>query len=135
MDLALVMDDVAERLRSIQEFLSVHARPPDGVTAPCAVVAYPETLTFDETYGRGMDRMTLPVVVVVGKPSTAAARESMARFCNGTGPSSVKEVLESGIYTAFDELRVTEVDFDVITVGTSDYLAASFGLDIVGQGS
>lgn len=134
-DLALVMDELAERLRKIPDLTTVYARPPDSVTVPSAVVAYPDSLDFDATYGRGMDRMSLPVVLVVGKPSTAAAREKLAKFCNATGPSSVKEVLESGVYSTFDDLRVTSVDFDVITVGTSDYLAAAFNLDIAGQGS
>jgi hypothetical protein len=53
---------------------------------------------------------------------------------NPSGASSVKQVLESGTYTAFDELRVTSVEFDVVSIANTDYLAAMFDLDITGSG-
>jgi hypothetical protein len=134
MDLADVMDALAARLDTI-DGLRVHAHPPGTVTPPAAVVAYPEAVTFDATYGRGMDRMTLPVVVVVGKASDRTARDQLGAYADGSGPKSVKAVVESGTYTAFDTVRVMSVEFDVIAIGGTDYLAAMFDLDISGPGS
>lgn len=134
MDLADVMDEVAARLGTIAG-LRVHAHPPGSVTPPAAVVSYPDTYTFDETYGRGMDRMTLPVVVVVGKASDRAARDQLGVYVDGSGAASVKQVLESGTYTAFHTVRVVGAEFDVVTIAAVDYLAATFDLDIAGSGS
>jgi hypothetical protein len=134
MDLADVMDAVANRLDTITS-LRVHAYPPGTVTPPAAVVSYPETVAFDETYGRGMDQMTVPVVLVVGKVSDRAARDALGAYCDGSGSASVKAVLESGTYTAFSTLRVTDIDFDTVTIGGTDYIAALFSLDITGSGS
>lgn len=133
MDLAVVMDAVGDRLDTIPN-LRVHRYPPGSVTPPAAVVAYPDTYTFDQTYGRGMDVMTLPVVLVVGKVTDRSARNQLGAYVNGSGTKSVKQVLESGTYTAFDTVTVTKVEFDVVTIAGTDYLAATFDLDISGAG-
>lgn len=134
MDLADVMDEVASRLDTITG-LRCFAYPPGTVNPPAAVVSYPDTYTYDETYGRGSDRLSLPVVVVVGKVSDRSARDQIGAYVDGSGARSVKAVLESGTYTAFDELRVVSVEFDVVTIGGTDYMAALFTLDILGSGS
>jgi len=134
MDLGLVMDEVAGRLATISG-LRVFAYPPPTLAPPAAIVSYPESLTFDATYGRGMDRMRLPVVAVVGKPSDRSTRDHLAAYCNGSGPQSIKAALEVGLYTSFDTLRVESIDFDVVGIAGVDYMAAILTLDITGQGS
>lgn len=134
MDLADVMDEVAALLDTIPG-LRVHAFPGQAVTPPAAVVSYPDEIVFDATYGRGMDRLTLPVVVVVGKPNDRAARAALAGYCNGSGASSVKTVLENSTPTSFDTLRVVRVEFDTVTIAGTDYLAALFETDIAGSGA
>jgi hypothetical protein len=133
-NLADVMDDLATQLDTIAG-LRVHAHPPGKITPPAAVVTYPETYDFDQTYARGMDRLELPVVVLVGKVSARASRDDLARFCDGSGADSVKAVLEAGTYTAFDTVRVTKAEFDIIAIASVEYLAATFTVDITGSGA
>lgn len=135
MNLAEVMQAVADRLDTIAG-LRVFGYPPDVVPPPAAVVTYPDTYTYDATYGRGMDRIEdLAVVVLVGKVSDRASRDKIAQWSDGSGATSIKAVLESGTYTAFDTIRVTQVVFDVVAVGAVEHLAATFTLDIAGQGA
>lgn len=134
MDLAQVMQEIADRLDTI-EGLRCFGYPAPKVSPPAAIVSYPETLTFDATYGRGMDRLTLPVVLVVGKVSDRRTRENLAGYCAGSGAASVKAVIESGTYAAFDTVRVTGIQFDVVTLAGTDYMGAVFDLDIAGQGA
>jgi hypothetical protein len=135
MDLANVMDEIGDQLDTI-DGLRVYRYPPDNVAVPAAVVAYPEDYEFDSTYARGMDRITnLPVVVMVGKVSDRASRDRISAYANGAGAKSVKAVIESGIYTAFDTVRVQMVEFDIVQMANVEYLAATFSLDIAGQGS
>lgn len=129
-----MMDELGDRLDQV-DGLRVYRWPPSSVSVPAAVVSYPDLIDFDGAYTRGMDRMTLPVVVLVGKPSDRGARDVIARYCDGSGPASVKQLLDGGGWTAMDSVRVTQVEFTVVTVGTTDYLAATFELDIVGQGA
>lgn len=136
MDLADVMDQIATQADAI-EGLRVHSSPmpPGDITPPALVVSFPESVTFDETYGRGTDRMSLPLVVVVGNPTERQTRDLVVKYCAGSGASSIKQVLESGAYSAFDLLRVEGIEFDAVSIGGVDYLAAIFTLDIIGPGS
>lgn len=134
MNLADVMSQIASRLDTI-DGLRVFAYPPDSLQPPAAVVSYPESISFDSTYARGMDRMTLPVVAVVGRVPDRNTATAIAAYANGSGSSSFKYVLETGAYSAFHTVTVTSVEFDVVTIAGTDYMAALFDLDIVGSGS
>jgi len=134
-NLADVMDQVADRLQTIPG-LRTYAYPVASITPPAAIVAYPtEAIAYDATYGRGSDRFELPVVVMVGKASERAARDALGAYVDGSGPRSVKAVVEAGEYTAFHTIRVTEALVDVVTMAAVDYLAATFSLDIAGSGA
>lgn len=134
MNLANVMQAISDRLDTI-DGLRCFGYPEASLTPPGAVVLYPEKLDFDETYVRGMDRISLPVLLVVGKVSERSARDQLGAYCNGSGTSSVKQVLETGAYSEFDVVTVVDVTFDVATLAGTDYLAAIFNLDIAGHGS
>lgn len=133
MNLVDVRREVVERLDTISG-LRCHMTMPLKVTPPAAWTA-PETITFDATYGRGSDEMELSVVVVIGRASERSAHDDLAAYCDGSGARSVKAVLESGTYTAFDLVRVVSAEFDVVTIAQVDYLAALFDLAIAGPGS
>jgi hypothetical protein len=135
MDLNDVADDLATALDTITG-LRVTGYPPATVTPPAGIVSYPERVDFDETYGRGMDRVPdWPLLVVVGKATDRTARERIYQYASATGAKSVKAVLEAATYTSFATIRVTSVEFDVVTIGGVDYIAALFHLDIAGQGT
>lgn len=136
MNLSAVCAEVAAQLDTITG-LRCFAYQPPALTPPAAIVLNPAPgdLVFDETYGRGMDRMTLPVVVLVGKESERTAQDAIRAYCDGSGARSVKAVLEAGEYTSLDELRVATAGVDGVTIGGVEYLAALFDLEITGSGS
>jgi hypothetical protein len=129
-----VMDEVGAALAGI-DGLRVHAWPVATVVPPAAVVLFPRQYAYDLTYGRGSDRLTLPVAVMVGRITERTAKTSMAGFLDGSGDSSVKRAVEHGLYQSLDSVRVTGVDVDVMTMGGVDYWGAVFELDIAGPGS
>ncbi|TCC26726.1 hypothetical protein [Kribbella speibonae] len=135
MDLGAVMQEIADELDTIAD-LRVYGYPADSVNAPAAIVTYPGELTYDGSYGRGMDRIPdLTVVVLVGKVSERTARDRISQYCNGSGSASIKAVVEAGTYTEFDTVRVASVSFDIVAIAAVEYLAATFTLDIAGQGA
>lgn len=134
MNLADVMDEVAGRLATI-DGLRAYAFLIDSATPPFAVTAWPETYEYDATYGRGSDTVTLPVIVAVGRVSDRASRGEMAAYADGSGPRSVKAVLESGTYSALDSLRVANAEFNTMTLAGVEHLSATFNVDIIGQGA
>lgn len=134
MDLQAVMQQISDRLTTISG-LRCFAYPPDNFEPPAAILVAPDSVTFDATYGRGSDELALPVLLLISKVDDRSAWKEIAAYCNGTGPKSVKAVVESGTYTAFGLVRVADIEFDVVTWTGVDYLSAKFNLDIDGPGS
>jgi hypothetical protein len=136
MNIGDVMDELAGRLRLAPSLTGrTYAYPPAAVTPPAAIVSYPSAYSFDATYGRGMDRVTGTVVVVVGRPTERSSRDQLTRYVDGTGAESVKALLDGDDYTSCDSVRVASADFDVYSIGGIDYLTAVFEIDIAGQGA
>lgn len=133
------LEDVSEEIRTALAGIAGLRRPPWGVEQiqpPAAVVALPERVDFDETYGRGKDRYPdLPVVVLVGRAEERASLKSLAAYADGSGAKSVKQVLEAYVWTTCDAVTVTSCEFDAsASYAGTPYLAAIFHLDIIGKG-
>ncbi len=129
------MDALAKGLDTIDGLRSF-AYPSDQLVAPAALVSYPEELLFDQNYQRGADRITIPIVVFIGRASDRSARNEIDDYIAGDGPRSIKDAIDGhdsgGVY---DVATVTRVEFDFIPHGGIDYLAATFSVDVVGSGS
>lgn len=134
MNLGAVMDDLGTALETI-DGLRVFPYWADRVQPPAAVVAWPDPLTYDAAMRRGGDQAEIPVIVMVGKVDTRTARDALSRYADGTGTHSVKVAVESHTPTAYGSARVTRVEFGVISVASTEYLAATFYLDIIGTGA
>lgn len=134
MNLADVMSEIGDALDSISG-LRVARAPAGSIQAPAAVVGLPDELAFDQTYGRGTDRLKVPVVVAVGRPQERTTVERLGRYADGSGAESVKQVLEGWAWTTCDFVHVVSVAFDVVRIGGTDYAGALFTLDVVGDGA
>lgn len=134
MNISDVMQEIAARLDTISG-LTVHSYPAYRVSPPAAIVTFPSEYGYDETYARGADRLVLPVVLLVGSVDDRTTRDRIGKYADGSGPDSVKQVIESGSYTTFDTLRVTDVVFDRVTVGGDEYVSATFNIEILGRGA
>lgn len=135
MILADVMDQLGDALATISG-LRVWRWPSDTITPPAAIVSYPDRMALDLTYQRGGDRITIPIVLVVGKVSDRAARDALSVYCDGAGAKSIKATIDGyDAATAYGLATVTAVEFDVFTMNSIDYLAATFDVDVVGSGT
>lgn len=135
MNLSAVAAEVAAVLDSIPG-LRAHEYPPGSASPPCAIVLNPTPgdIRYDGTMGRGMDRMTLPVVLLAGRASERATNRAVRPFLDGSGAQSVKAALEGADYTSLHAITVTIGGVDGVSWYGVDHLAALFELDIVGQG-
>lgn len=133
LDLGAVMDAIGVRLAAITG-LRVVDYPPDAVNPPMAIVSLPsDPIEFDSVAGRGADRVAVPISVLVGKVSDRAARDAIAGYLSGTGATSVKVAVEGADATLgglVHTVRVTSARVDVVTVGSIDYLGASFDVEV-----
>jgi hypothetical protein len=133
MNLANVMDELGVALENVAG-LRVLPYSADRITPPAAIVGWPDPIAYDTTMVRGGDTVTMPLFVVVGKIDARSARDRLAIYLDGAGAASIKAVVESGTYTAFDSVRVQEARVDGISVAGTEYLGAIFQLHIIGPG-
>lgn len=133
MILSDVMDEVGDRLDTI-DGLRVFRWPTGAVTPPAAVVAYPETYTYDRTMRRGTDQIVLPIWVTAGSISERSTRDLLGAYLDGSGSKSIKAVLEPGPYESFGSLRLTQVELLTTQLGGVDHIAAKFLIEIAGPG-
>lgn len=130
-----VVADLADGLRSIDGMAGrVYDFPPDTISPPAAIIAYPESGTFDGTYGRGMDSLVMPIVVITGRVTDRTARKRLAGFMSGEDGESVKRAIENHTATGYDDARVARFEVDPIVIGGVDYIAAIFDVEVFGQG-
>lgn len=113
--------------------LRTSAYIPDNLTPPIAVVA-PDTITFDQTFGRGQDRYTFTVEVVVGRATDRASQSLMDTYCDPNGSKSIKAAIESDSTlggVVFD-CRVTEVrGYQQIVIADVVFLSVVFSIDVL----
>lgn len=133
MNVGEAMIGLGEALAAIAD-LRVFDYPPDSVTPPAAIVSYPDPIDFDMTMGRGSDRATVPVHVVIGRVSDRAARNALTAYMAGSGDRSVKAAIEADrtLGGAVDSVRVVSVSGGELNVGGVSYLAATFSVDLIG---
>ena len=84
---------------------------------------------------RGSDELVIPVIILVGTASSLDTRDRMSIYASGTGQYSVKYILEHTAFTSCDTVRVESVEFQVMTVAGTDYLAGSFNVHVIGKGA
>lgn len=132
MDTELVMDEVEQALRTVDDLrVMVVGEAPKP---PAAYVSYPESINYDNEYGRGSDTMNLQVVVVIGRTNARQTRKDLARFSDGNDTGSIKTALETFTYQQVEVLVVKSVVFDVVRIAAIDYMAGLFNIEATGGG-
>jgi hypothetical protein len=131
-----VGQEIHDRLNTIED-LQTYLGPPGSVNVPCAVVVLPELINYDETYARGADKITWPVLLLAGRVEERLVLDRIGIYCDGSGDSSVKAVLEDPAYTytSCDSVHVTKVQLDIVTWKGTDFQGALFELSIFGSGA
>lgn len=137
MNVADVMDELGTHLQAVSG-LRVYPYNADKVSAPAAVVTLPDEITYDATFGRGSDSLTLDVYVFVARIDQRTGRDALAAYLDGAGSRSIKAALDNSstiTYTSCDVVRVASAAVEPLTSGGIDYLGVVFSLEITGNGA
>lgn len=132
MTIQTIRQGIAANLATIQG-LRTSAFVPDNPTPPIAIVV-PERVDYDTAMRRGLDTYTFKVLVVAQRASERGAQNTLDAFCNPTGATSVKAAIESDrtLGGAANDCRVTDLtDYGPLTVGETQYLAATFSVTVI----
>lgn len=137
MNVQAVMEEIGSKLEAIVGLrvfpYNVGKLPPPG-----AIVGLPDEIAFDKTYGRGVDKMTFPLWVMVARASDRAANHELTAYLSGSGPKSVKQAVNSSptnTYTSCHTVIATRAETGAYTSGGVDLLGAEFQLDVTGNGA
>lgn len=128
------MDQLGSQLDTIPQ-LRVLPYEADSIEPPCATISLPEDIDYLGAYKRGLDKMVLRVSVFVSLVDDRVRREQITPYADGSGTKSIKQVLESGTYTAFDTIAVSRGGFGVIVIDGIGYLGGLWTVNIAGQGN
>lgn len=135
MNVVDVMDEIATVLEARIPGLRAPGYPVAAPVPPVAVFGWPEEITFDETYRRGSDKLTLPVLVIAGPLEARSNFLLLGEYLSGSGPKSIKRAIESGTYGMCDSVTVARARTEDVKVSGRDQFAAVFDVDIVGKGA
>lgn len=129
-----VMDELGSALRTVNG-LRVHPYDEERITPPAALISLPTNVDYDQTYGRGSDVMNLLVTLLVSQAGGArTGRGAIAPYADGSGPKSIKKVLERHSYTSCDSVVVASSEFARIKFSEIVFLGVIFRVEITGQG-
>ena len=110
--------------------LRTAATMPDNPNPPIAIVV-PSTVSFDDTFQRGMQTYSFTVLVIVGRADERTAQNKLDAYCASTGSSSIKLAVEKDKTLggkAFD-VRLTEMrNYGQIVIGEVTYLSSEFSV-------
>lgn len=133
MNAVTVVDELADKLDAITG-LRVYRFPVDQVVAPAAIFGYPD-IEFDHSYGRGVDRMTVPVMVLIDRTWDRSTYERFSDLTAGSGAGSIKQAIQAGPNVAYSTARASSVAFSAVSAAGLEYWAATFSVDVTGPGS
>lgn len=98
MNLALVVerlvDAAATAVSTPARVMTKYDYVPDDVEVPCV---YPESITtdFDQTHGRGTDKVTVKLRVLCARTDDRAGQHMLYGYLAGSGASSIKAAIEA----------------------------------------
>lgn len=105
---------------------------PDNPNPPQAVVE-PSSITFDTTFGRGLDEFDFTVNIIVGRVSDRVSQANLDAYCSSSGELSVKSAIESDrtLSGYANDCRVTGLtSYGSVSIGENTYLAAEFAVKV-----
>lgn len=137
MDVQAIADELAGKVGNISGLRSF-GYPVDQLPLPGAVVALPDEIDYDQTYGRGSDAMTVPLFVFVARTPERVAVKALAAYLSGSGTKSIKGAVDnttSNTYTSCDTVTITRAVTGAYTYNGKDVYGIEFTIEITGSGA
>ena len=122
-----IRNGLATRLGTITG-LRTSAFMPDNPNPPIAVVM-PSSVSYDDTFKRGMQTYVFNVLVIVGRVDERTAQSNLDAYVSSTGSSSIKLAIEGDktLGGVVFDTRVSEMrNYGQLPVGEVTYLTAEF---------
>jgi hypothetical protein len=131
MSISQIRTALATNLATISG-LRTAAEIPDLPNPPIAVVSL-DSVTYDQSFAKGMTNYTFTITVIVGRSAEREAQRKLDAYIS-PGANSVKNAIESnktlGGY-AYDCRVVSMNSVGSLTISDTTYLAADFTVTVI----
>src|SRR5688500_6698677 len=101
-DLKEIREALYTLLSTNNTTLNVYRHMPDSIQYPAAAI-WPSAADFTGSMQRGMDTWTIHILVMTGRLDYETNQDSLDDFLTGTGPSSVRRVIEDNPTLGLDD--------------------------------
>lgn len=132
-DLGASMDGLKTAFAAVTGVIRSFGFPNEDANPGDAIVGYPETITFDLTFGRGADRATFPVWVICGLPQDTTTRAFISTLLLGS--SDIKDAVDGGDTIPGATVRVADAAIDRVALGPEGnrlwHLSVRFNVDVI----
>lgn len=137
MDLDAVIENLASVVKTAIPDLTTYDYSAEAIIEP-AFLPGDVTIDFDQTFGRGLDAITIKPIVLVGRSDDRTGQKKLNDYLSGSGSTSLKAQIEAsptlgGTCHDLRVIRVTGRRF--YTFGDTQYVGAELEIFIVGSGS
>jgi len=122
-----IRSGLATRLATISG-LRTSATMPDNPNPPVALIM-PSSVSYDDTFKRGMQTYVFNVLVIVGRVDERTAQNNLDAFVSSTGTSSIKLAIEGDktLGGVVFDTRVSEMrNYGQLPISEIVYLTAEF---------
>lgn len=136
-DIQAIIEEIAAKVSAVDGVVAYGWDAERIATTPAVLVGLPERVGYRTTYSRRGKKITLTLVVLVGKANARAAHKKLLAFMENSGDRSVFRLVDSEFtdYTTCDEVTVVDAEPDYWINAGVQYLGAEFTLDVIATGA
>jgi hypothetical protein len=136
MDQAALEAELALAVSGAVDGLVAYDYAAEAIVEPCLVVT-DVTIEYDQTFGRGLDAVTVKAVVLVSRSEDRDGQKKLQAYLSGSGAASLKAAIESDSTLSGEchDLRVTRcTGRRFYQFGERNYVGAELEIFIIGPG-
>jgi hypothetical protein len=136
MDQAALEAELALAVSGAVDGLVAYDYAAEAIVEPCLVVT-DVTIEYDQTFGRGLDAVTVKAVVLVSRSEDRDGQKKLQAYLSGSGAASLKAAIESDSTLSGEchDLRVTRcTGRRFYQFGERSYVGAELEIFIIGPG-
>ncbi len=132
-----VLDEIAGKMAAIPGVVAYAWDKSKITTTPAVLVGLPDRTQYRTQYSRRGQKLTVTLIVLVGKANDRSAQNNLLPFMENSGPLSVFGAVDSEFttYTTCDDVTVVECEPDVYINAGTHYLGAEFTIDVTATGA
>lgn len=132
-----ILDEITGKMSALAGVVAYAWDKGKITTTPAVLVGLPDRTQYRTAYSRRGKKLTVTLVVLVGKANERAAQKNLLPFIENSGERSVFKVLDSEFttYTTCDDVTVVECEPDIWINAGTHYLGAEFTIDVTATGA